>query len=61
MKTCARGHQHNEKRCPECQRAYDRKYRRSPKGREKDRLWQLAHYDRDKRYERYTRLEWSRA
>jgi hypothetical protein len=40
---------------------YDLRYRRSPRGREKDRLWQLAHYDSDKRWERYSRLEWPRA
>lgn len=61
MRTCKQGHRHDEKRCPECQRMYGRRYRRSPKGREKDRLWQLANYDRDKRYERYMRLEWPHA
>ena len=61
MKTCKDGHQHDEKRCPECQRMYDRNYRRSAKGREQDRIWQLANYDSERRYERYMRLEWPRA
>jgi hypothetical protein len=60
-KICGRGHAHSESRCPECQRMYDRRYRRSPRGREKDRLWQLAHYDPYARSERYLRLEWPRA
>jgi hypothetical protein len=40
---------------------YDRNYRRSPKGRERDRRWQLAHYTWQRRSERYWRLERTRA
>jgi hypothetical protein len=40
MKTCRRGHKHDKRRCPECQRMYDLEYRRSPKGQRRDQRYE---------------------